>query len=99
MSSSSGADIATISGSVITTLSGTDITIEAETYTPKYPALWSVSSRNNTSWEEGTVVTVNNQLFTDNLSNFLVTNAGDNIVTTPTYLANKTPSAWTVSGA
>lgn len=95
-------DITTLSGALLTTLSGTLLITEPYTYKPKFDTSWSGTTKSNTSWQPnlgvGYVVSVGTETFTDNLGNFLVTNAGSNIVTTPTYTTGKNATSWSATG-
>ena len=97
---SSLASITTESGLTLTTQSGTTLTIEAEVYQPVYATGWTKSGKNNTTWQSnlGNII-IGNLLFTDNLGNFIVTNSGNNIVTTPTVNKLKSPTLWAATGA
>lgn len=94
--------IATQASSDITTQSGLTLIIEDESYQPKYATSWTESSKNDTHWlppsGSGYVVNAGAYDLTTNLSDFIVTNSGDNIVTTPTYDINKYPTLWELSG-
>lgn len=100
---STGADISSQAGVTISTQADVDIQIESGTYTPRYKAAWTNSSKSLDQWTPGSgagfVVTVGNKLFVTNSGNFLVTNSGNQLVTNPTYNTPKNPSQWALSGA
>jgi len=58
--------------------------------------------KNPTKWRpqsgKGYVLTQGTLLFADNHGNHIVTNSGNNIVTTPTYVVPKYATAWIASG-
>lgn len=95
---SGGASITTLSGSTLTTLSGTSLLTDIEVYSPKHTTGWTNTAKGKEKWTPGYAVLVGTEIFTDNSANFLVTNSGNNIVTTTTYQVNKKSTAWAATG-
>lgn len=95
---SSGTTLETQSGVTLITQSEEELIINDSVVTNNPVTSWDVSSRTDTEWQDETVVYVGAQNLTDNLGNYLVTNDGDNLVTTDNYNVPKTPTEWTASG-
>lgn len=97
-----GLSITTLSSSQLTTLAGSSFVTDTGIYTTKADTSWSVTGKSSTSWNPllggGFTVTVGTKLFTDNLGDFLITNSGNNLVTTTTYDVPKYATAWTATG-
>lgn len=98
-----GLNLTTLAGAELTTLSGTLLLSDTYVYNPKFNTSWASTGKSNTGWQPvggvGYVVNVGTETFTDNLGDFLITNSGNNIVTTPTHTTGKNATAWTASGA
>jgi hypothetical protein len=89
-------------GDTLTTQSGTNIDLNPNLITPEPHSSWTAATRVTTSWlqpQNTTMITVGTELFIDNLGNFLVTNGGDNLVTTTTYQQPKYATAWSEAAA
>lgn len=92
-------DITTQAGTVITTEALDDIIINPETWQPKYQTDWTLADKEDTIWQDQTVVTVGAENLSTNLSELLTDNLGNYIVTTTTYDTPKSQTVWTASGA
>lgn len=103
ISGSDDGNITTLSGISITTLSGINLIVDANIYNPKFPTVWTKSTKEVTAWRPlrggGYVVSQGTLDFVSNLGNYIVDNLGNNIVTTSTYTTGKNPTVWTVTGA
>lgn len=99
---SSGAALTTLSGSTLTTLSLVSLTIDTEVYSPKFPASWALTGKNDSQWipngGEGYVIDAGALNIVTNSGLFLTDNLGNAIVTTPTYDVPKYPSLWAEAG-
>lgn len=102
--SSGNVNLTTVSGVPLLTVSGKNLIVAPETYSPKYPTLWTNADvKSDTLWQSPggatQVVNIGTENITDNLGNLLTDNLGNFIVTTPSYNAPKSDTQWTPMGA
>jgi hypothetical protein len=100
---STGDPITTQSGVDILTQSKEELIINPNTYSPKYPGAWTLTTKETTSWTPasgaGYVVNIGNENLETNSDELLITNSGNFLVTNPTYNIPKNPSQWTYTGS
>jgi hypothetical protein len=92
-------NIVTNLGAFLTDNLGNFLVTTPVTVVPKFPATWTLTSKNDTSWLGRTVTTSTASYIVDSTGVFLVDASGNNVVDTGESLSGKSVTTWTASGA